>query len=160
MNSLLEQLYNKRFNTTEHNNNACCYECGHFHHIACIIKGNLKLNKIKHCVLSIGINQYNANNISIHAEHDAINNLPSTKQTIDVNILVIRLTKSNELNMSKPCGNCIRILKSYPPKKGYNIKDVYYSDENGNIVKTKLNKLTNYNKNKYYKVNCYNKTQY
>jgi hypothetical protein len=34
-------------------------------------------------------------------------------------------------------------MKTYPPKKGYQIKDILYSDINGNIVKTNLCELDN-----------------
>ena len=32
-------------------------------------------------------------------------------------------------------------MKTLPQKKGYKIENIYYSDEEGNIIKTTLNKL-------------------
>ena len=107
-----------------------------------VSKGNVtKLGK-----LSIGMNYYSNNvNQSIHAERSAIDNLPSQKKISNINILVIRFSKTGKICMSKPCCNCINFMSTYPSKKGYNIKKIYYSDENGNIVKTNLYKLKNQN---------------
>jgi hypothetical protein len=34
-------------------------------------------------------------------------------------------------------------MKSLPPKLGYNIQNVFYSNDNGDIVKSSLTKLDN-----------------
>jgi len=99
-------------------------------------------------VISYGENKYNINNIlpSLHAEISAINNLPylkKTKKKSNINILVIRTSYSGKINMSKPCLNCIRLMQTLPQKKGYIIKNIYYSDENSNIIKTNFIKLSN-----------------
>lgn len=80
----------------------------------------------------------------IHAEHDAINRLKPIKRKKhlqNINILVIRVTKSNKLQNSKPCANCIETMKHLPEKKGYKIKNIYYSNENEVIVKSSLTNL-------------------
>ncbi len=109
----------------------------------------LDMNEKKMNILSFGYNHYIPNKIhTIHAEHDSINKLPYyTRQRsfCSINILVVRLSKNNKLGMSRPCKNCIRNMNILPPKKGYTIKDVYYSDSQGNIIKTTLNKLLSYN---------------
>lgn len=82
----------------------------------------------------------------IHAEHDAINKLkPLTrkKHLQNINLLVIRLSKNNKLQNSKPCANCINKIKILPEKKGYKIKNIYYSDDDGKIVKSNLKTLEN-----------------
>ncbi len=82
----------------------------------------------------------------IHAEHDAINKLKPInrkKYLQNVNLLVIRLTKNNKLQQSKPCAICIRIMKTLPQKKGYKIKNIYYSNINGEIIKSNLTILEN-----------------
>ena len=98
-------------------------------------------------ILSFGYNHYLPNKLnSIHAEHDSINKLPYYRRQrsfCSINILVIRLTKTNKLGMSRPCQNCIKNMNILPRKKGYIIKDVYYSDSEGKVVKTTLNKLLN-----------------
>ena len=43
--------------------------------------------------------------------------------------------------MSKPCKHCIIGMQNIPKKYGFKIKNVLYSDQNGNIVKTTLNEL-------------------
>ena len=79
-----------------------------------------------------------------HAEHDAINKLKPLRirnRLQSVNLLVIRVSKNNKLQQSKPCANCINIIKKLPAKKGYRIKNIYYSNENGEIVKTNVTNL-------------------
>ncbi len=92
----------------------------------------------------------------IHAEYDAITKLiplRRRKRLETVNLLVIRLSGKNKLQSSKPCSNCIDIMKILPEKKGYKIQHIYYSDCDGNIVKTSLNNLDNEEKHfsKFYK---------
>lgn len=104
---------------------------------------NLKKNNI----LSFGFNMmgdYSRNDHGIHAEHDAINSLKPLHRKNhlqNVNILVIRISKYNKLQNSKPCANCIETMKILPEKKGYRIRNIYYSNENGDIIKSNLKNL-------------------
>ncbi len=85
-------------------------------------------------------------NPGIHAEQDAISKLlplKRKKRLEIVNILVVRLSGKNNLQSSKPCSNCIDIMKRLPIKKGYKIQNVYYSDNKGNILKQSLTNLDN-----------------
>jgi len=50
-------------------------------------------------------------------------------------MVVIRINTKNELVNSKPCENCIYYLRLY------GIKNVYYSNENGEIVKEKITEI-------------------
>lgn len=84
------------------------------------------------------------NEPGIHAEHDAINKLKPlnrNKHPQVVNILVVRFSKNYKLQNSKPCANCIENMKVLPEKKGYRIKNIYYSNENGEIIKSNLKNL-------------------
>lgn len=98
-------------------------------------------------VLSYGVNVYadiDGKTPGIHAEQDAIMKLPylkSKKRLESVNILVVRLSKTNKVQCSKPCHNCIKMLSNYPKMKGYNIRHVYYSNDQGGITRTSLTKL-------------------
>lgn len=120
-------------------------------------KGNMKKARI----LSYGVNKMGDSEgmqPGIHAECDAINKLVplrKKKKLQSVSLLVIRLSGKNKMQSSKPCGNCIEVLKSLPEKKGYKIQNIYYSDNNENIVKTTLKCLDNEEKHysKYY-INC------
>ena len=88
----------------------------------------------------------NGNQPGVHAEHDAINRLKPLqrkKHLQPVNILVIRLSKNNKIQNSKPCANCIENMKILPEKKGYRIKNIYYSGDNGEIIKSSLKNLEN-----------------
>ena len=72
-----------------------------------------------------------------HAESDAILSLPpnKTKRVITVDIISIRVTKANELRMSQPCSMCVKYMCKI---RGYVIRNVYYSDSEGKIIKVKL----------------------
>lgn len=106
-------------------------------------KGNLQKARI----LSYGMNQMGdiyGNNPGVHAECDAISKLiplKPKKKLENINILVIRLSTKNKIQSSKPCSNCIETMKNLPPKKGYKIQNIYYSDMSGDIIKTTLNTL-------------------
>lgn len=120
-------------------------------------KGKGDLKKVR--VLSYGVNKMGDSegvNPGIHAEYDAITKLiplKKRKKLENINLLVIRLSGKNKLQSSKPCSNCIHTMKILPEKKGYKIQNIYYSDSNGNIVKTTLSNLDNEEKHfsKFYK---------
>lgn len=100
-------------------------------HIAFLIK----LNIIK----KIGANKkrthpktkdhpYHEGVVGIHAELDCV--LKMDKEDLsDYNMLVIRVDNNGKLNMSKPCKGCQSLLEQF------NIKEVWYSDSKGQIVK-------------------------
>jgi hypothetical protein len=108
-------------------------------------KGTMKKARI----LSFGVNQMgdiNGNTPGIHAEEDALSKLMPLKykkRLEPINLLVIRLSSKNKLQSSKPCSNCIKLMSIIPKKKGYKIDNIYYSDENGDIIKTNLQTLEN-----------------
>ena len=87
------------------------------------------------------MNYYNHDGTSVHAEKDLFDKLLSQKKMKKINILVVRFTKNGVLGMSKPCDKCIQFLSVFPQRKGYTINKVYYSDQNGNIIKSNLRKL-------------------
>ena len=103
-------------------------------------KGNCQKGKIN--ILSFGFNKtgdIKGNEPGIHAEHDVINKLKPLyrkKRLESINLLVIRFSKNNKLQNSKPCANCIQTMKSLPEKKGYKIRNIYYSNDNGEIIKS------------------------
>ena len=112
-------------------------------HIACVLKkeGNIL------CILSYGINIYdNIGFGTVHAEANAIENLPNNlhKKTLKkINILVIRTSKNCKIGISKPCSKCVYDLSIMPQKKGYIVKDIYYSKNDGLIEQIKLKQLIN-----------------
>lgn len=84
------------------------------------------------------------NQPGIHAEHDAINRLKPLKKKKhlqNLSLLVVRFSKNNKLQNSKPCENCIKNMKVLPEKKGYRITNIYFSNENGDIVKSNIKSL-------------------
>jgi deoxycytidylate deaminase len=50
-------------------------------------------------------------------------------------MLVIRVSKTGVINHSKPCINCINYLHLF------GIKEIYYSGENGEIIKEKVSRI-------------------
>ena len=106
-----------------------------FNHFAMIYSSKGKTLKI----YSYGYNHIR-NNKSIHAEIDAINNLPNVtkkKKLVKVYLIVIRLTnKSNhglKLQESKCCINCKETICDLPQKRGFYISIVSYSNKLGQI---------------------------
>ena len=152
---ILDKMFIKRFclpsdtnvetyETGENTVDSCL--CGNYNHVACILQGKDRyLNKKS--IICFGINimgDVDGNEPGIHAEHNALLKLMPLKykrHLCNIDLLVIRISKQNKLQCSKPCNNCIQLMKKIPEKKGYKIQNVYYSDGNGNIVKTNLNKL-------------------
>lgn len=111
-------------------------------HIACIF--TKKGKKIK--ILSIGYNNHNNLRIksSTHAEKDAIDNIKlQNGYTKKVNLLVIRTSPTGRIGCSKPCIKCLIDLNRLPIKKNIIIKDIYYSNELGNIICKSLYELIN-----------------
>jgi hypothetical protein len=106
-------------------------------------KGDMKKARI----LSYGVNKMGDSNglqPGIHAEYDAIRKLlplRRKKKLVSINILVIRVSGKNKLQSSKPCVKCINTMKILPPKLGYKIEDIYYSNDNGEIIKSSIKNL-------------------
>jgi hypothetical protein len=158
--AILDKLYNKRFGLPssfvyDHTKTILPSECicGNYNHIACIFlgRGENLLSGKKIQILSYGINQYadaEGKEPSIHAECDAISNLPpldrrNTRNLYSCNIFVARLTRTNKVGISKPCYECVQSLFVLPGFKGYRIKNVYYTDKEENIVRERLTHLVN-----------------
>jgi cytidine deaminase len=97
--------------------------------------------------ITYGENQdrLNYNSSSIHAEECCLYKLkPITDNKFKkIDLLVVRVSKGGSLNMSKPCGHCIKLMKNLATEKGYSVKNVYYTESNDVVVKTSLNKLLN-----------------
>lgn len=96
----------------------------------------------------MGINYYDraSNTNPIHSEYNAIQKLPPTnkqKRLKEINMLTINVSPTAKIRNGKPCMHCLWNMFTIPPKKGYSIKYVYYSDGNGKIVKDKLTNLIN-----------------
>jgi len=123
-------------------------------------KGNGDLKKAR--ILSFGVNQMGdsaGKNPGIHAECDALTKLmplKNKKRLEPINLLVVRFSPKNKIQSSKPCYNCIETMKNYPKKIGYKIENIYYSDSDGNIIKTNLKILDTEEKHysKYFRRKC------
>lgn len=70
---------------------------------------------------------------SIHAERSAIFNVKDWTKLKGTSILVIRVCRSGVLSMSYPCEMCMENLKYV------GIKEVYYSNYDGEIIKKDIN---------------------
>ena len=90
--------------------------------------------------LARGINHYLPSYYnSIHAKVAAIDNLLKTKKKIKIDIIVIRINKSGNLCNSEPCQSCLKYMKKHLLDRNYILKNIYYSDNNSNIINKKLN---------------------
>lgn len=88
-------------------------------------------------VISYGFNHVRKGR-SVHAEVDAINNLPPItrrkKRLTKVSLLVIRLSKGlTKLADSKCCVRCCEAIYKIPPLRGYTIVNVAYSNTFGKV---------------------------
>jgi len=100
---------------------------------------NFKRDEIKHYsfilnndnIISIGENdeKYNAEVNSIRKI-----NYDKLKKNKHIDILVIRISTDMVLTNSKPCYHCLL----YMFRSNINIKNIYYSTNNGNIAKIKF----------------------
>ncbi len=86
------------------------------------------------------------NGATIHAEHLALNKLkvrPKNKKLERVSILVIKISNTGLISMSKPCKHCVENLQRIANEKGYYIEYVYFSNSNREIEKWSYNQLEN-----------------
>ena len=104
-------------------------------------------------ILTIGLQDFNRSKgfgitkIAEHAEEQAIRKLYSKyaryfkrimckkmefKTNKKIDIIVIRINNKNELLNSKCCSVCLKIMQAY------NIRNIYYSNDKGVIVKEKI----------------------
>lgn len=77
---------------------------------------------------------------SIHAEINALNKIKKWKnKPKKIDVFVIRFNKIGTLTESRPCYNCIKSFE----KSGFDIRNVYYSNKNGEIVKESFYTMKN-----------------
>lgn len=154
MNKLLETMYIKRF-CLPHNidieeyvktpGNLLQCVCGEFNHICAFYKGRENLSKCN--IINYGMNRLGDSEgkvAGVHAECDALLKLVPLKykkRLQPINLITIRLSPKNKMQSSKPCYNCIQVMKYLPQKKGYKINNIYYSDNEGNIIRSSLDEL-------------------
>jgi deoxycytidylate deaminase len=84
---------------------------------------------------------------SIHAEMDVMHRSRAIiKDMSKYSLFVIRINKSGKICNSKPCCKCIESLQAR------NVKNIYYSDSNGNIICEKTKDITNDHSSSIYKM--------
>ena len=91
------------------------------------------------CGKTVKVYSYGYNHIrskrSIHAEVDAINNLPPVrrkKKLVKVKLLVIRISRGKlKLAESRCCVRCCESIYRVPPLRGYTIENVAFSNDCG-----------------------------
>jgi cytidine deaminase len=142
----LDQMVSKRL-SKNHLGQPCLSKFNNTLHSAMIFKksGNQILP------LSYGENwiynttRYNPGHLdlSAHAEHAAVMNLRpnENRKKRAANIFVIKLKLSGLIGPSEPCSHCLGILAKQAAKKGYSIKNVYFTNREKNIEMRHLNDL-------------------
>jgi cytidine deaminase len=86
------------------------------------------------------------NGATIHAEHFALNKLktrPRNKKLLKVSIIVIKVSNTGLISMSKPCKHCIDIMQRIANLKGYFIESVFFSNSNREIEEWTYSELEN-----------------
>lgn len=94
-------------------------------------------------VVSVGYNCYRgklsaSNGATIHAEHFAINKLKTrdkNKKLYKISLLVIKISNTGLISMSKPCKHCVENMQMLANRKGYHIDNIYFSNSNREIEK-------------------------
>jgi len=102
-------------------------------------------------VVSTGYNCYrgklSANNgATIHAEHFAINKLKirdKNKKLYRISLLVIKISNTGLISMSKPCKHCVENMQLLANRKGYHIENIYFSNNKREIEKWTYSDLEN-----------------
>lgn len=98
-------------------------------------------------VISYGENHYRveakcSSEGSVHAEHHAVMRLPPSHKKVGhmkkLDLLVIRVNRGGSLCSSKPCLHCVTMLSQLLPLKGYRVRNIYYSTEDGDIASASL----------------------
>lgn len=139
MHSHMHDMVDIRLGRNDHGTVCNCTNSGKMMlHIAMIFEDSASLIN----PLSFGQNIVR-DNVSYHAEHNAIQKLKSrdTKKLMPINILVLKTSYTGLIGMSKPCAHCLAIMCTLAPKKGYRIMNVFYTNSDGNIEKHKLSSL-------------------
>jgi deoxycytidylate deaminase len=99
-------------------------------HFAFLIKSKIiekiGINK-KRTHPEISKHPYHEGYVGIHAELDCL--LKTDKEDLsDFKMLVLRIDRNKKLNISKPCRGCQSVISQF------NVKEVWYSDKDGNII--------------------------
>lgn len=91
---------------------------------------------------SSGRYAYKSIPISRHAEIDLLKkekkNYCLTKKIRKLNLIVIKVSKTGNISTARPCYHCIKQLNS---ASFVRIKNIYYSNHDGNIVKETFDQL-------------------
>ena len=77
-------------------------------------------------------NKYKKYVETLHAEHHAIMKVKDKELLTGASILIIRITHGGRLSMARPCENCMASIIHF------NFKNIYYSNENGEIIMEKI----------------------
>lgn len=78
-----------------------------------------------------------------HAEKILYDCLPKLKFMISIELQVIRKNKNGEYLMSHPCKECVKLIERLK-YKGYHVKKIHYSNNEGSITTIKPEELKNH----------------
>ena len=60
---------------------------------------------------------------------------------MNVDFLVIRVSRSGKLGSSRPCQKCLQYMTAAQRKNNLRIRHVYFSEQDGSITKMKFSQL-------------------
>lgn len=78
-------------------------------HSACIIHHN-KIISVSH---NYQLQHSKGEKYSLHAEESALRQIPKSMLTKPLILCVIRVSQTGDLALSKPCINCMNLIKKY-----------------------------------------------
>ncbi len=104
--------------------------------------------RVKKQIISYGENTFNNNGKgSCHAEINAAKRLyynPNlNKRVKNIDLIVIKFSKSGIFGNSKPCYHCLKSLNKIVKINGYKIKNLIYSIGPDSCIKSSLEELLN-----------------
>lgn len=112
-------------------------------HVCCAFtKKNNKIN-----VLSYGYNIVNKMHIAVptHAEKHCLDNIKRTSYLKQIDMLILRTSPTGKLGISKPCVKCLLDMFKLPKIKNYIIRNIYFSNNSGEIECKSLTEIINDN---------------
>ena len=116
--------------------------------------------RVKECRAFNGLENYGENHYSNFSTNDTIHAVIHACKKVSrkhisrikkknkkiYNLLVIRTSKSgSNIGMSRLCERCVLGINNMPSISGIKIKKIYYSSDNGELIKTSITKMMKMN---------------
>lgn len=113
-----------------------------FNHVASLVRDESLITMGENCLQTASPRTHGGKSsiCSMHAEMNAIRKASTNRSIKDgtaMDLIVIRVSPTGVLGMSRPCCRCIQRIQT----ARFKIEKIYYSTADGKIVAEKLNQL-------------------